>query len=116
MITPTTFGQVRMAVARNSSSGPLYSWEASDTKRTASAIGSAPRVITAWAPANPPTPGVSTSTRPPWSRGAGRPISTDRTCLMFSGLAASVAKSSSWSTGISVRSWAMSISLEPELE
>ena len=62
--TQTTVGQAARACRRNVISGAVNSLDASDTRMTASAVGSAARVLAAWLDARPPTPGVSTKTRP----------------------------------------------------
>ena len=57
MSTQPTFGHSFMAAPRNSSSGPVYSWAASETSSTASALGSADMVAAPCAEPSPPTPG-----------------------------------------------------------
>ena len=75
MSTQPTFGHSFMAAPRNSSSGPVYSWAASETSSTASALGSADMVAAPCAEPSPPTPGVSTRTSPPASSLRGSPTS-----------------------------------------
>jgi hypothetical protein len=59
-----TVGQAASACRRKVTSGPVNSLDASDTRITASAVGSAASVLAEWLDARPPTPGVSTKTRP----------------------------------------------------
>ena len=78
MSTHATFGHMRTAAARKSSSGRVYSCAAAETMMTASAAASAAVVAAPCAEPRPPTPGVSTSTRPPASRVRGMPTSAWR--------------------------------------
>ena len=103
MSTHTTLGHMRRAVWRNSSSGPVNSWLASDTNTTASAMGSAPMVAAPWAEPSPPTPGVSTITRPSASSLRGSDTSTELTRRSPEGSDASVTWRATWSMSISSR-------------
>ena len=94
---------MRRAIWRNSTSGPVNSWLASDTNTTASAIGSAPIVAALWAEPRPPTPGVSTMTRPSVSSLRGIDTSTEVTIRSPDGSEASVTCRATWSIGISSR-------------
>ena len=89
--THATFGHTAIAWRRNSSSGAVYSWEASDTSSTASAAGSVAAVAAACTELSPPTPGVSTSTSPPASTARGSPISSWFSRSRLPGLPCSVA-------------------------
>ncbi|OLT02594.1 hypothetical protein BJF90_29060 [Pseudonocardia sp. CNS-004] len=75
MSTHATLGHSFIAASRNSSSGAVYSWAASETSSTASALGRADIVAAPWDEPRPPTPGVSTSTSPPDSSLRGNPTS-----------------------------------------
>ncbi len=74
-----TGGPARIALARNSSSGPDSSAEASVTKTRASADGRNASVAAACPAFRPPTPGVSTSEMPRPRNAFGRPTSTSST-------------------------------------
>ena len=69
-------GPAERALARNASSGPDSSADASVTNTSASADGRNARVAAAWAAFRPPTPGVSTSAIPRPRNAFGRPTST----------------------------------------
>ena len=75
----STGGPAPRALARNSSSGPDSSAEASVTNTSASADGRNARVAAACPALSPPTPGVSTSVNPLSRIGLGRRTSTRST-------------------------------------
>ena len=104
MSTHATFGHMRTAAARKSSSGRVYSCAAAETMMTASAAASAAVVAAPCADPRPPTPGVSTSTRPPASRVRGMPTSAWRRPDRLPGFPASDTYAASSPSGTSVRS------------
>src|SRR5919112_2097433 len=97
--TQTTVGHRAAACSRKAISGAVNSWLASDTTRTASAVGSRSTVRSARCAPTPPTPAVSTSSSPSSSRrGSSTSACTSRS------VPSPVTRAATWSTGTGTRS------------
>src|SRR5919199_558988 len=97
--TQTTVGHSAAACSRKAISGAVNSWLASDTTRTASAVGSRSTVRSARCAPTPPTPAVSTSSSPSSScRGSSTSACTSRS------VPSPVTRAATWSTGTGTRS------------